>query len=101
MTAPSANGLGFTQLPTGKYALVDVIANGGIEAKFDPALQANSKLSLAANNTLDVVAYVSSNGDLIWQCGLAKVPTLHIDAAVAVAVNATTIPAKWLPASCK
>jgi type IV pilus assembly protein PilA len=100
VTVVPPTGLGFAKPLTGKYAFVDVKANGAIEAKFDPTLQSNVKLS-GGPNLLDVVAFVSSNGDLVWQCGLALAPTINIDAAASIGVNGTTIPAKWLPASCK
>jgi len=109
MTLPSASGLGFLAPVTGKYSTVDIPAagnlNGLIQATFSNAggLQANAKLAVPANLTVAISPWVSSNGDLIWQCGKAIIPAKNI-AAGGVAVDSglsTTIPPKWLPASCK
>jgi hypothetical protein len=62
-------------------------------------LQANAKLGVAGTNVLGISPYVSTNGDLVWRCGLATAPTLNI--ATVGAATGTTVPAKWLPASCK
>jgi type IV pilus assembly protein PilA len=98
---PSAGGLGFTKPATGKYSTVDLVAGAGvITAKYSNAggLQANANL---LNKTLGVAAYVSANGDLVWQCGLAKAPTLNVTANATDSSAQTNLPAKWLPASCK
>jgi type IV pilus assembly protein PilA len=103
-TLPSAQGLGFTQLPTGKYSTVELFdAQGSIEATYSNAggLQANAKLAAAGNNILAVTPYVSSNGDLVWQCGVAVKPSLNILTAGVDASTLTKVPPKWLPASCK
>jgi len=42
---------------------------------------------------------VTTNGDIVWQCGRAAAPSTTI--ASAGPATGTTIPAKWLPASCK
>ena len=69
-----------------------------IQATYAGAI-VNAKLANAANNVLGISPYVSSNGDLVWQCGLAAAPTVNI--ATAGAATGTTVLAKWLPASCK
>ena len=100
-TAPSASGLGFTAPATGKYSTVDLGAAGMLVATFSNAggMQSNAKLNTL---TVGVAPYVSSNGDLVWQCGVAKAPTVNIPAAApADSSTKTTIPPKWLPASCK
>jgi type IV pilus assembly protein PilA len=103
-------GLGFAKPVTGKYCTVDIVgATGMLVATFDRAngLQANAKLAAAAvpkQNQVAVAPWLTSNGDIVWQCGLAVAPTLNIVAAsgtdAALPAN-TSIPAKWLPASCK
>jgi len=99
-TATTAGGLGFTAPATGKYSQVDLAAAGMIVATFSSTTgQANAKLNTL---TVGVDPYVSSNGDLVWQCGMAKAPTTNIPTpAAADSSSKTTIPAKWLPASCK
>jgi type IV pilus assembly protein PilA len=92
-------GLGFSAPATGKYSTVDIIANGIIEAKYAGAL-VNQKLA-TGGNLLAMVPYVSSNGDLIWQCGRGAIPTNNIPTASTDSGTITTVPAKWLPASCK
>ena len=91
-------GLGFTAASTGKYSTVDILAAGVIQATFANAggLLANAKLN---GLVVGVSPYVSSNGDLVWRCGVATAPTLNI--ATVGGATGTTIPAKWLPASCK
>jgi type IV pilus assembly protein PilA len=106
-TLTTASGLAFTAAVTGKYSTVD-LPNAGtatsdlIVATFQNAngLQANAKLN---GLKVAISPYVSSNGDLVWQCGMSKAPTLNIPTAgtdASLAAN-TTVPAKWLPASCK
>jgi type IV pilus assembly protein PilA len=94
-------GLGFQNASTGKYATVNILAAGVIQATYSSAggLQANAKLGVAGTNVLGISPYVSTNGDLVWRCGLATAPTLNI--ATVGAATGTTVPAKWLPASCK
>src|ERR1700753_1922430 len=94
LTSPAPTGLGFTAPATGKYSTVDILANGVIQATY--AGQSNAKLS---GGILGVSPYVSTNGDLIWRCGLATAPATNI--SVTGAATGTTLPAKWLPASCK
>jgi type IV pilus assembly protein PilA len=91
-------GLGFAAPSTGKYGTVDIVAGGQIVATFAGA-QVNQKLALAANNKLSLSPYVTTNGDLVWQCGLSATPTVNI--ATPGPATTTTVPAKWLPASCK
>jgi type IV pilus assembly protein PilA len=98
LTTAAPTGLGFTAVTTGKYATVNLLAAGVIQSTFGNAggLQANAKLNALI---VGVSPYISTNGDLVWRCGLATAPTLNI--ATAGAATGTTIPAKWLPASCK
>jgi hypothetical protein len=65
-------------------------------------MQANAKLDALF---VSISPYVSKNGDLIWQCGMSAAPATNL-AAAQVALDTslaaqTSIPAKWLPASCK
>jgi len=98
LTTPAPAGLGFSTLSTGKYGQVDILANGVIQATFNDA-QANVRLAAPGANTLGISPYVMANGDLVWQCGLAAAPSVNV--ASAGDPTGTTIPAKWLPASCR
>jgi type IV pilus assembly protein PilA len=97
-TLPAAQGLGFSAVTQGKYGAVDILANGVIQATFagPPAGQANAKLN---GLIVGISPAVSANGDLVWVCGAATAPVLA--GGVAAAATGTTLPAKWLPASCK
>ena len=98
LTTAAPTGLGFSAATTGKYSTVNVLAAGVIQTTF-AGTQVNAKLAAAGNNVLGVSPYISTNGDLIWRCGLAAAPSVNI--ATAGAATGTTVPAKWLPASCK
>ena len=88
-------GLGFNNTTTGKYSTVDVAAAGLITATYNGP-QVNAKL---AGGILGLSPFVTTNGDLVWQCGLAAAPSVNI--ATAGPATGTTVVAKWLPASCK
>ena len=99
LVTAAPTGLGFTAASTGKYGTVNILAAGVIQATYNgvlPAGQANAKLN---GLILGISPYVSTNGDLIWRCGVATAPTLNI--ATVGGATGTTVPAKWLPASCK
>jgi type IV pilus assembly protein PilA len=96
-TVSTSKGLNYTDFPTGKYSQIDILdATGTIQAKY--GFQANAKLN---GLTLAVAPYVTNNGDLVWQCGLATAPSTSISVAGTASVGNTSLPAKWLPASCK
>jgi type IV pilus assembly protein PilA len=98
LTTAPPTGLGFTAVSAGKYSTVDVVGTKGrIDATFG-GTQVNQKL-----NTLvvSVSPYVTQNGDLVWQCGKGAAPSNLISAQGDDAITTTSIPAKWLPASCK
>ncbi|MBS0422512.1 MAG: pilin [Proteobacteria bacterium] len=99
-TTSTTGGLNFTDYPTGKYSSVNLLdANGTIQATYN-GTQVNAKLK---GSLLGVSPYVTNNGDLVWQCGLAPKPTASIATAGVDTSGAavTSTPAKWLPASCK
>jgi type IV pilus assembly protein PilA len=98
LTSAAPTGLGFTAAATGKYSTVNILAAGVIQATF-AGTQVNAKLAAAGTNVLGISPYISTNGDLIWRCGLAAAPTVNI--GTVGAATGTTVPAKWLPASCK
>jgi type IV pilus assembly protein PilA len=95
LTTAAPTGLGFTALTTGKYGTVDIAAAGVIQATFSGA-QVNAKL---VGLILGISPFVTTNGDLVWRCGLAAAPSVNI--ATVGGATGTTLPAKWMPASCK
>jgi type IV pilus assembly protein PilA len=99
-TAPAAGGLGYTNLPSGKYVSKVDIAGGGnqIVVTYSNAgnFQANAKLN---GLVLDIGAGVTANGDLVWQCGPAPAP--DTTGGTAPPADASTVLAKWLPSSCR
>jgi len=94
-------GIGLTQLGitlatdrTAKYVSQINVADGVITITF-AGPQANAKLS--ATPLLTLRPGSNANGDVVWICGRAAVP-----ANVTVAgTDATTVVAKYLPASCR
>ena len=98
VTTAAPTGLGFTDVSTGKYGTVDLFATTGtIRATFAGAV-VNQKL---VGMLLDIAPSVTTNGDLVWQCGMGAQPSVNIATAGVDTSTGTTIPAKWLPASCK
>jgi hypothetical protein len=101
-TATTANGLGYTRAPEGKYvSSVDLLANGVVIVTFSNAggKQANATIN---TKTLEIDPGVSENGDIIWRCGLKSAPTLGGTPLMAFAAsNGTSLVAKYLPSSCK
>jgi type IV pilus assembly protein PilA len=93
----TAGGLGFVAAPAGKYAVVDLLAGGVIEITYTGPL-ANTKISQAGQNTLDLRAGLSNNNDILWVCGNAAVPSTGSGFS---ATNNTNLLGKYLPASCK
>jgi len=91
----SAAGLGFTAVPVGKYATVDLAdASGGILIQYNQA-QTNATLKLTPNLALN--AALSANKDVLWICGGAATPT----GATKAGTQATTVLNKYLPGTCK
>jgi type IV pilus assembly protein PilA len=98
VTTAAPAGLGFSAASTGKYGTVDLQdANGTIQASF-AGTQVNKNL---VGLNLQISPYVTTNGDLVWQCGKGAVPSVNIATAGLNTSAGTTILAKWLPASCK
>jgi type IV pilus assembly protein PilA len=106
VTAAAPTGLGLVVPPSGKYSTVDLNAGGQIVVTYSNTApyQANAKI---AAQTLTIQPGVTSNGDIVWVCGLATPPTATFAAAPAYTATATTIgvaagtSTNWLPQSCK
>ena len=91
--------VGITLAKSGKYVNSVLIATGTINISYAGS-QANSNLS--ATPILSLRPMTSPNGDVIWICGRAAVPTGAIDpASGAAAASTTTVVAKYLPKTCR
>ena len=91
-------GLNFTGLVKGQYvSLVDTPGNGMIVVTFGN--RANAKLTVAANNTLEIYAALNANQDIVWICGKQALPTGSTSQGGAVAD--TTVIDKYLPRNCQ
>ena len=98
VTTAAPTGLGFAAASTGKYGTVDLFdAKGTIQASF-AGTQVNKNL---VGLNLQIAPYVTTNGDLVWQCGKGAKPSVNIATAGVDTSALTTIVPKWLPASCK
>ena len=94
-------GLGYANAPAGKYATVDLLAGGTIQITYNGP-QANASL-VSAGSKLGIAPGTSANGDIIWVCGKAAVPSTETTPSSVSASGATTgfSNAQWLPSSCR
>ena len=94
-TMPGAiANLAGTSQSIGKYESSILISTGSVVITYGNS--ANTKI---AGSTLSLVPWVNANNDVLWQCGLAAIPT----AASATQVGGTvgsTVPPQYLPTSC-
>jgi type IV pilus assembly protein PilA len=81
----------------GKYVSSVTVGAGGQIIITYTGSQANNKL--AANPKLDISPGLSVNGDIVWICGKAAVPTTPA-LATAPPADASTVLAAYLPTSC-
>ena len=87
-------GLGVATTKSGKYVGSIAVADGVITISYTGP-QANAKLSAAPILTLRPGSNV--NGDVVWVCGRAAVPT----GTTVAGADATSVVAKYLPAVCR
>jgi len=81
---------------TGKYVTAVVVNKGAIEMTYGG--QANANIS---TKTLALLPYTNVNGDIVWVCGLAAVPTIGTLTAQSTDTAATTtVVAQYLPTVC-
>jgi type IV pilus assembly protein PilA len=94
---PAMGNLSGTSNSNGKYeSSVTVIPSGVIQITYGNA--ANSKLS---GKVLDLVPFTDANGDVLWQCGTAAIPTNASATIASTAVTTgTTVSPQYLPTSC-
>ena len=95
-----------TEIPSGKYVSAVTIVNPGtIRIAYSNAggFQANANLNgfvLDMRPALSGAA-ATGNNDVVWVCGNNAGPTAVHQPATAAAAAATTVPNKYLPASCR
>jgi type IV pilus assembly protein PilA len=89
----ATTGLAMTAVPKGKYASVDLLASGGIQVTFNGS-QVHSTIS---GKKLAMNAATNTNGDILWVCGSASLPT----GGTASGAATTDLAAKHLPNACK
>ena len=97
-TTGGAGCIAATAASTGKYVSSVTIVTGGIQVTYSNAggYQANAKIN---GLTLGLTPFLGANGDVVWICGTAAVPTTAV-AIPAVVAPATSVTAQYLPTSC-
>ena len=85
--------------PSGKYVGSVTVSTGTIQIVYGggTALQANANI---VGKELDLMPTISSNGDVIWNCGMKAVVGAAPTSGAATA-NATNILPKYLPQNCR
>jgi len=91
----SAAGLGSATNIQGKYVSAITVTDGGITIDYGNEVNAT-----VANARVGLTPGASANGDVIWRCGTAPVPT-GWGSGVAAASATTSIAGKYLPSSCR
>jgi type IV pilus assembly protein PilA len=91
--------LGITAVKSGKYVAGVIVVGGTIQITYG-GVNANTNLSAAAANRLDLRPTVSLNGDVIWNCGY-KTAVGGDPASGGSTANGTTVTAKYLPSTCR
>jgi hypothetical protein len=61
---------------------------------------ANSKITGAGSNTLSLQPYINANNDVLWQCGLAVLPTSASASSAGTTAVSTNVSPQYLPTSC-
>ena len=89
--------LGYTSKPTSKYVWFIDVSNGTVIIKYG----AQASVTITVWNELDLRPRLNSNGDVIWICGGAPMPPGLTDPPVASTADNSTIPAQYLPVSCR
>ena len=81
----------------GKYVSSIDVADGIITITYGGA-DINAAI---LNNTVDLVAWVTEDSSVTWQCGYANDPTGTGAAAMGTATNGTVLEPRFLPAACR
>jgi type IV pilus assembly protein PilA len=92
----TAAGMGAAANITGKYVNGIAVSTGTIVITYGN--QVNAAVS---GKTLSLKPFVSANNDVVWVCGLAATPTGASQPSTGSGAVATTVTAKYLPATCR
>jgi type IV pilus assembly protein PilA len=98
----TASGGDNNSLPGGKYVGQIKVSTGTVQITYGggAAIQANTNISAAGTNELDLMPTISPNGDVVWNCGYKAVVGAAPTSGAATA-NATNVLPKYLPQSCR
>jgi type IV pilus assembly protein PilA len=91
------NSVGVDKLKSGKYVTKVEINKGSIEITYG-GTQGNTNI---VGKLLVLQPTTSPNGDVIWNCGRKAIAGTNSPAAGSTAATATTVLAKYLPATCR
>jgi type IV pilus assembly protein PilA len=92
-----SSGLDYSSKPSGKYVWFIDVTTGTIVIKYGN--QVNRTITVW--NELDLRPRLSPNGDVIWVCGRHPAPIGVTDPATPSTPDNTSIPDRYLPASCR
>jgi type IV pilus assembly protein PilA len=95
-TTGGAGSVAVAGASVGKYVGSVAVSTGGAIVVVYTGSQANSKLSVAANDTLALNPGLDANADVVWVCGTATAPT----GVTMSGTIGTTVSAAYLPNSC-
>jgi type IV pilus assembly protein PilA len=94
-----AAGMSNTATDTnGKYVTGVDVQGGTIVITY--GVDANAKISGAANNTLAIVPYQTADASVAWRCGTANAPAATGTAILGNVVT-TTVDVRYLPKACR
>jgi type IV pilus assembly protein PilA len=97
-TTGAAGDISVSGASSGKYvSLIKVVAGGEIVVAYGGS-QANAKIP--ATMLLTFNPGLTTNGDVVWICGTAPVPTTPVLGTAPAGATVTNIPAAYLPTSC-
>jgi type IV pilus assembly protein PilA len=82
---------------TGKYVGAVGVTAGAIQITYSATAPQVANLKIDGN-VLFLTPYLSSNEDIIWNCGLAAAPTTTLPTGTTA--GSTTVSAQYLPSSC-
>jgi type IV pilus assembly protein PilA len=95
-TFPSTANLTGVQNIAGKYVSAITVTNGGMTIAYNGP-QSNSKIKTA---TLGLSPYTDPNGDIVWVCGTAGVPSGASTTTATLGTTSSSMSAQYLPTVC-
>lgn len=87
------------ETPRGKYVESVALAPGMLVITYGG--QSNERITRDGANSLAIAAGVTADGGVVWQCGRALQPAIEGTTWAANSNAATSVEAKFLPASCR